>query len=77
MIGSTKDDPEILISGDEIAKFCISREELDGKAYAYQFARPLPGDESGAFHSSELWYTFHTLKRSWSLIYKVFQIISS
>jgi para-nitrobenzyl esterase len=65
MIGSTKDDMGGLGSGDAIGKFCISREEMNGKAYAYQFARPLPGDESGAFHSSELWYIFHTLKRSW------------
>ena len=29
------------------------------------FAHPLPGDGAGAFHSSELWYMFGTLGRSW------------
>ncbi len=48
-----------------IADFCLLREEKGGKAYAYQFARPLPGDDAGAFHSAELWFIFHTLDRSW------------
>ncbi len=48
-----------------IADFCLLREEKGGKSYAYQFARPLPGDDAGAFHSSELWFIFHTLNRSW------------
>ncbi len=65
MIGSTMDDIGGLSGGDAIARFCTSREDLRGVAYAYQFARPLPGDDAGAFHSSELWYTFHTLGRSW------------
>lgn len=34
-------------------------------SYAYRFERPLPGDDAGAFHSSELWYVFGTLGRSW------------
>ena len=34
-------------------------------AYCYYFAHDLPGDNSGAFHSGELWYVFHTLQRSW------------
>lgn len=25
----------------------------------------LPGDDAGAFHSSELWYIFGTLGRCW------------
>lgn len=33
--------------------------------YVYYFSRRLPGDEKGAFHSSDLWYTFGTLGRSW------------
>jgi para-nitrobenzyl esterase len=48
-----------------IADFCIARQEKGGKAFAYQFARPLPGDDAGAFHSSELWFVFHTLDRCW------------
>lgn len=34
-------------------------------AYLYYFNRKLPGDDAGAFHSSELWYEFHTLDRAW------------
>lgn len=31
----------------------------------YYFVRQLPGDDAGAFHSSELWYTFGTYGRCW------------
>ena len=41
-------------------------------AYFYRFERALPEDDpndnrvlKGAFHSSELWYTFGTLGRCW------------
>lgn len=34
-------------------------------AYIYYFTRQLPGDDAGAFHSSELWYMFETWKRCW------------
>lgn len=34
-------------------------------AYLYYFTRQLPGDDAGAFHSSELWYMFGTLNRCW------------
>lgn len=33
--------------------------------HIYNFARALPGDRAGAFHSSELWYVFGTLERCW------------
>lgn len=33
--------------------------------YLYYFDRHLPGDDAGAFHSSELWYVFETLDRCW------------
>ena len=53
-----------------IEAFCLSREEHGGKAYAYQFARPLPTDGrpgvlEGAFHSSDLWFVFKSLKNCW------------
>jgi para-nitrobenzyl esterase len=49
-----------------IADFCALRAEKSSKpAYAYLFARPLPGDENGAFHSSDLWYVFHSFSHSW------------
>jgi para-nitrobenzyl esterase len=49
-----------------VARFCEVRDSLSNRpAYAYYFTRELPGNESGAFHSAELWYVFHTLGRSW------------
>lgn len=34
-------------------------------SYLYYFSRNPLGDHAGAFHSSELWYMFGTLDRSW------------
>ena len=48
-----------------IADFCMLREKQGKPAYAYMFARQLPGDENGAFHSSDLWYVFHSFRYSW------------
>jgi para-nitrobenzyl esterase len=49
-----------------IADFGTLRAEKSSKpVYAYLFARPLPGDENGAFHSSDLWYVFHSFSHSW------------
>jgi len=49
-----------------VADFCLLREKVSSKpAYAYLFSRQLPGDGSGAFHSSDLWYVFHSLRHSW------------
>lgn len=33
--------------------------------HLYFFDRMMPGDNAGAFHSSELWYVFGTLSRCW------------
>ncbi len=33
--------------------------------YLYYFDRKMPGDEAGAYHSSELWYIFGTIDRCW------------
>lgn len=33
--------------------------------YVYLFDRALPGDDAGAFHSSDLWYNFGTVRRAW------------
>ncbi len=34
-------------------------------AYMWHFSRMLPGDDKGAWHSSDLWYWFGTLKNCW------------
>lgn len=64
MIGSTLNDLGDLIPSE--IKFCQVRDSLSQRpAFTYLFARPLPGDSVGAYHSSELWYVFHTLKNGW------------
>ncbi|MBQ6243235.1 MAG: carboxylesterase family protein [Bacteroidales bacterium] len=68
LIGSTLDDMGILAQG--VDRFCLEREKAGIPAYAYQFARRLPTDGreqvlQGAFHSSELWYMFKSLRFCW------------
>jgi para-nitrobenzyl esterase len=64
MIGFTAND-----LGDmskPISDFCALRASQSSQpAYAYFFQRQLPGDSSGAFHSSDLWYIFHSMRHSW------------
>ncbi|MGI6254058.1 MAG: carboxylesterase/lipase family protein [Acutalibacter sp.] len=67
MIGSTGND----IGGETLlqqaaVRFCQNQLKLGRKpGYFYFFNRKLPGDDAGAFHSSELWYQFETLPRCW------------
>ena len=72
MIGYTLNDSGNM--KDPIAAFGLNRQEQGGKVYAYQFARPLPDDGKhpaitnrlkGAFHSSDLWFVFKSLKNCW------------
>lgn len=76
MIGSTGQD--ILVTEEDrktgskgilyegIIQFSLKEEEVhNNPAYVYYFRHPLPGDEAGAFHSSELWYMFGSLDRCW------------
>ena len=72
MIGFTLNDMGNM--APNIAEFCKVRGQKGGKAWAYEFARPLPDDGShpevtsrlkGAFHSSDLWFVFKSLKHCW------------
>lgn len=69
MIGYTADDMTPL--DEQINRIADARDSLSPSkpVYTYLFARPLPGDGKpgmkGAFHSSELWFQFGTLERSW------------
>ena len=76
LLGSTKNDitvtEEMLKEGsfspvyNGCTNFSKKLEDLCRKpAYVYYFAHDLPGDDAGAFHSSELWYMFGTLERCW------------
>lgn len=46
--------------------FCENQLSLGKKpAYAFRFSRPLPGEDGGAWHTSELFYLFETIQRTW------------
>lgn len=75
MTGATKDD---MAAGEEgaidyrkhhllmcQAKWSEIHSGRGADCYVYYFRRDLPGDDAGAFHSSELWYTFGTVGRCW------------
>lgn len=60
MMGSTSEDmmPPFMLA---MAKnWCVKH-----GGYCWHFDRQLPGDENGAWHSSELWYFFGTLANCW------------
>ena len=72
MIGYTLNDMGSM--GPGIAEFCKVRQSQGEEAWAYQFARKLPDDGKhpeitdrlkGAFHSSDLWFVFKSLKHCW------------
>ncbi len=51
---------------EECRRWSRKCEETYGQpAWLYHFGHPLPGDQAGAFHSSEIWYMFGTLDRCW------------
>jgi len=64
--GTTSHDmmPPILFS---MAKGWTKTQAKQGKpaSYTWYFDRMLPGDNCGAWHSSDLWYWFGTLKNGW------------
>jgi para-nitrobenzyl esterase len=64
MFGFTANDMSDMTK--PIQDFCSLRTEQSSKpAYAYMFARQLPGKDGSAFHSSDLWYVFHSFRHSW------------
>ena len=47
-------------------EFCENQLKLGRKpVYACRFSRMLPGDDDGAWHTSELFYMFETISRTW------------
>lgn len=66
MMGSTSHDivPPIVF---KMARDWCRAQTDQGKqlSYAWFFDRKLPGDENGAWHSSDLWYWFGTLENCW------------
>lgn len=66
MWGCTLDDmgfSRIEMGLPEVSVFL--KEHGYAPAYIYQFCRRMPGDMAGAYHSSELWYMFGTLRNCW------------
>lgn len=75
MTGATRDDMGVGLAGKKdyrknallksLAKWSEMHSRRGVDSFVYYFGRSLPGDRAGAFHSSELWYMFGTLGRSW------------
>lgn len=66
LMGSTSEDivPPIVY---KMAKGWARLQADQGKcpSYAFFFERQLPGDDKGAWHSSDLWYEFGSLANGW------------
>ena len=62
MAGSTSEDmmPPIIFSMSRA--WCAAQKK---PSYTWFFDRQLPGDQNGAWHSSDLWYWFGTLSNCW------------
>ena len=62
MAGITSEDmmPPILLS--MARSWCAKRQK---SSFCWLFDRQLPGDDNGAWHSSDLWYWFGTLDNCW------------
>ncbi len=62
LVGSTGEDvmPPIIYSMAK--KWCAAQSV---PSYLWFFDRDLPGDDNGAWHSSDLWYWFGTLPNCW------------
>ena len=46
-------------------RLLAKRQLGSAKTYSYYFCRQLPGDDLGAWHSSDLWYTYGALDKCW------------
>jgi para-nitrobenzyl esterase len=56
------------INGFELSArlFCETVAKQGGQAiFGYSFGPEIPGDDAGAFHSSDLWFEFETLAKWW------------
>ncbi len=62
MAGSTSEDMMPPILQSMARKWCAAQRK---PGYTWYFNRQLPGDDNGAWHSSDLWYWFGTLPNGW------------
>ena len=65
MIGITSEDvfPAVLYVFSELLS--KRQRKMNVRTYRYFFQRQLPGDNRGAWHSSDLWYFYGALKKCW------------
>ena len=62
MAGSTSEDMAPPVLQSMTRKWIAKRRK---PSYTWYFDRRLPGDDNGAWHSSDLWYWFGTLDNCW------------
>ena len=62
LCGSTSEDFGSPMLFSLAKKWCVAQKQ---PSFTWLFDRRLPGDERGAWHSSDLWYWFGTLSNSW------------
>ena len=62
MAGSTSEDMMPPILQNMAKSWCAAQRK---PSYTWYFDRQLPGDDCGAWHSSDLWYWFGTLENCW------------
>ena len=62
MMGATSEDMMPLFIFQMAKEYCEGQKQ---PSFCWFFDRQLPGDKNGAWHSSDLWYWFGTLKNGW------------
>ncbi len=66
MMGSTGEDMATAFMHGMVTDWCLRQDKTHKQpSYGWFFDRRLPGDDNGAWHSSELWYFFGTLANGW------------
>lgn len=72
MISTTATDMMPIFLQKNTVKWCkYAQKQNRNKCYVYNFTRFLPGDNKGAWHSSDLLYAFSTLDYNWRPFEKV------
>lgn len=68
----TEDDLQKLITEDPAfagsvatQAFAVRQEQQGKRTYVYLFDHDVPGDSSGSYHGSDLWFAFDSLGRCW------------
>lgn len=68
----TDEDVRALVKSEEAfatsiatRAYAIHREQGHRKTYVYLFDHDIPGDNSGSYHGSDLWFVFDSLSRCW------------